>query len=230
METTISGIKQDSYSYTVFFDLDHTMIKKVSGKALAIMAIRKGYVNAGVLLKFSLQSLLYKIRLSNPRKTADEMIKWTLGMPETTMIDLCNETAEKELLPSIYNEALAEIEFHKKNYARIVILSASVTLICRKIASRIGTDEIICTSLEVKNGYLTGQANGRLCFGDEKITRLREYCSNQNINISESWYYGDSLSDLPVFLAVGSPVCINPGRRLRKTAMARGWKILNWSI
>lgn len=229
METTISNSNQDSYSYTVFLDLDHTIIKKVSGKALAIMSVRKGHVKPAVLLKISFQYLFYKIRLSNPLKTSDRMIKWTSGMSETKMIDLCNETAEKELIPSIYNEALAEIEFHKKNHARIVILSASVTHICRKIASRIGTDEIICTSLEVKNGVLTGQAKGKLCFGAEKTERLRDYCFQKNIIISESWYYGDSISDLPVFLTIGSPVCINPGRKLRKTAAARGWKVLKWS-
>jgi HAD superfamily hydrolase (TIGR01490 family) len=229
METTTSASSQGSYSYTVFLDLDRTLIKKVSGKALAILAIRKGHVKPAVLLKVSFQYLLYKIRLINPRETADGMIKRINGMPETTMIDLCNETSENELIPSIYSEALAEIEFHKKNHARIVILSASVTQICRKIASRIGIDEIICTSLEVKNGVLTGQANGRLCFGDEKIARLRDYCSNHSINISESLYYGDSIADLPVFLTIGSPVCINPGRKLRKTAAARGWKVLNWS-
>lgn len=229
MGTTISAVNHDSYRYTVFLDVDRTMIGKVSGKILAIMAIRKGLVKPRVLLKISLQYLLYKIRLRDPLTMADELIKWTDGMPEETMIDLCYETAETELFPFIYNEVISEIEFHKKNNARIVILSASLLHICKKIASRTGLDEIICTSLEVKDGFLTGQAVGNLCFGEEKIKRLREYCYVHNISLSESWYYGDSLSDLPVFLAVGSPVCINPGSKLRKTAGKREWKILNWS-
>ena len=229
MDTTISAINRDPYRYTVFFDLDRTMIGKVSGKVLALMAIRKGLIKPGVLLKISLQYFLYNISLRNPGKMADELIKWTCGMPEKTMIDLCSETAEIELFPSIYTEAISEIEFHKKNNARIVILSASLIHLCRKIAAKTGLDEIICTSLEVKDGILTGQTIGNLCFGEEKIKRLREYCSIHNISISESWYYGDSLSDLPVFLAVGSPVCINPGKKLRKTAGKREWKIQNWS-
>ena len=229
METIFSAIRPPPYSYTVFIDLDHTMIRKISGKTLALAAVRKGHVKPGVLIKISLQYLLFKLRLRDPGKTAEGMIKWTHGLHETTITELCDETADKELFPSVYSEAVAEIEFHKNNHARIVILSASIIQICRKIAAPFGIDEIICTSLEVKNGYLTGHTNGRLCFGDEKITRLREYCSGNGINISESWYYGDSLSDLPVFHAVGSPVCINPGSKLRKTAMEKGWKILGWS-
>ena len=229
METIISATNHESYRYTVFLDLDRTLIGKVSGKTLALMAVRKGLVKPRVLLKISLHYLLYKIRLRDPGKMAEELIKWTGGMPEETMIDLCYETAESELFPSIYNEAISEIEFHRKHNARIVILSASLLHICKKIAARTGLDEIICTSLEVRDGILTGQAIGNLCFGEEKIKRLREYCSFHNISISESWYYGDSLSDLPVFLAVGWPVCINPGSKLRKTAGKREWKTLNWS-
>jgi putative phosphoserine phosphatase / 1-acylglycerol-3-phosphate O-acyltransferase len=229
MEITISNINHDSYNYAVFLDLDHTMIKKVSGKVLAIMAVRKGYVRPSILLKISFQYLLYKIRLINPQRMAEGMIKWTRGIPETTIIDLSDKTAEDELFPSIYSEALAEIEFHKQNHARIIILSASINHICKKIAARIGMDDIICTSLEVHNGYLTGNTNSMLCFGNEKSAKLREYCLNHNINISESWYYGDSMADLPVFHAVGLPVCINPGRKLRKTAMENDWKILTWS-
>jgi HAD superfamily hydrolase (TIGR01490 family) len=229
METTFSAVNRYPYSYTVFIDLDHTITRKVSGKALAIMAIRRGHVKPGVLLRISFNYLLYSMKLRSPLKTADDLIKWTAGMPETLMNELCKETTWKELIPSIYSEALDEIELHKKNNARTVLLSASITPICKSIAEMIGTDQIICTTLEVKDGNLTGAADGRLCFGNEKITRLREYCSDHGINISESWYYGDSLSDLPVFLAVGSPVCINPGNRLRKTAEERGWKILGWS-
>jgi len=229
METTISGADHIAESYTIFIDLDRTVIKKVSGKSLALMAIRKGYIRPGVLLNITFKYLLFKLRLRTPQLIADDLIKWTAGMPETLMNELCDKTAEKELLPSIYNEALDEIASHKINHARIVLLSASITPICKKIADRIGADDIISTSLEVKDGNLTGRANGSLCFGEEKITRLREFCASSNINASESWYYGDSISDLPVFLAVGSPVCINPGRKLRKTAGEKGWKTLVWS-
>jgi HAD superfamily hydrolase (TIGR01490 family) len=229
METTISVVSNNSEDYTVFIDLDNTIIKKVSGKALAIMAIRKGYVRPMVLMKIVFNYLLYKMRLRTPQITADDLIKWTAGMPETLMNKLCNLTTEEELLPAIYSNALDEIAFHRKNHARIVLLSASITPVCEKFADRICADDIICTSLEVKYGNLTGRSNGRLCYGDEKITRLREFCAKYNINTSESWYYGDSISDLPVFLAVGSPVCINPGRKLRKTAGERGWKTLVWS-
>jgi HAD superfamily hydrolase (TIGR01490 family) len=229
MGTTISGANHSAKGYTVFIDLDRTIINNVSGKVLAVNAIRKGYVKLPELIKILFSYLLYKFRLTDPQNMAEKMIRWTRGMPETIFNELCNESVENTLFPSIYKQALNEIESHRRNNARIILLSASIEQICKRIASGIGIDDVISTSLEVKEGYLTGRAVDTLCFGDVKTARLRDYCSFNSINISESWYYGDSISDLPVFLAIGSPVCINPDRRLKKTALKRGWMILKWS-
>jgi HAD superfamily hydrolase (TIGR01490 family) len=229
MGNTISGVNPALKSYTVFMDLDHTIISKISGKALAVNAVRKGYVKPSELLMFLISYLLYKLRLIDPLSMSAKMIRWTRGISESTMMELCNDTTENLLFPSVYSEAIIEIESHKRKNARIVLLSASIAQVCSNIAARIGIDDVISTSLEIKDGFLTGQSNGRLCFGDEKTTRLREYCLQKSINISESLYYGDSLSDLPVFVAVGSPVCVNPDRKLKRTAHEKGWKILTWS-
>jgi HAD superfamily hydrolase (TIGR01490 family) len=215
--------------YTVFFDLDHTLISAVSGRELAYSAIRKGYLQPADIFKNAVTYFLYKIYLIDPQTMAEKMIRWTRGIPKDKIDDLCLAITESRLIPSIYKEAVLEIEFHRRNNARIVILSASVLQVCSAIAEKTCADDIICTVLESKDGYLTGAASGRLCFGDEKKERLMDYCYKNNTNISESFYYGDSISDLPVFLAAGHPVCINPDRKLKKAATERGWKILNWS-
>ena len=110
-----------------------------------------------------------------------------------------------------------------------MILSSGLYPICQEMSLSLGMDDIICSSLEVKDGYLTGRPLGRICFGQEKVVRLNEYCKNNNINPIQSWYYGDSISDLPVLSSVGIPVCVNPDKRLKKAARKRGWKVLYWN-
>lgn len=214
--------------YTVFFDLDHTLISTVSGRELACSAIRKGYVKPAEIFRNAFTYFLYKINLIDPQTMAEKMIGWTRGISDVTIDDLCSETTANRLIPSIYKEAVNEIEFHRKKNARLVILSASIFQVCNYFAEKTGADDIICTVLESKEGFLTGKTAGKLCFGEEKKERLRSYCYKNNINTSESFYYGDSISDLPVFLLVGHPVCINPSGKLKKTAVARGWKIHKW--
>ncbi|HUX94796.1 MAG TPA: HAD family phosphatase [Bacteroidales bacterium] len=226
METTISD---NRYSYTVFFDLDRTIIPKVSGRELAYVAVSNGQIKPIILVIILVNYLLYKIRLLTPQTMAEKMIGWTKNIPGVTFNELCAETTYVRLIPAIYKDALKEIEFHRDNNARIVFLSASVIQVCEKVAEKTGADDIICTELEIKDNLLTGKTSGRLCFGEEKGKRLREYCYKNNINNSESFYYGDSISDIPVFIQVGSPVCINPGYRLKKIAERNGWQTLKWS-
>jgi phosphoserine phosphatase len=97
------------------------------------------------------------------------------------------------------------------------------------VADHLKIDKIICSRLEVMNGLLTGVPEGNLCYGKEKLIRLNAYCEKNNNKLEDSWYYGDSISDLPALEAVGHPVCVNPDRQLRRKAAANGWKISRWN-
>jgi HAD superfamily hydrolase (TIGR01490 family) len=228
METIFSRDSNDSKEYIAFFDLDQTLANSISGKLLARGAFRKGFLTYRDLIKAIFLSLLFRLKLRDPSKIIDEMVSWTRGIDEDSMIKLCSEVSDDVIIPSVYKEAKSEIEFHKANNARVVILSSALTTVCRELAEHLKIDDIICSELEIKNGYLTGRPVGHICFGEEKSVRIKEYCKKHNYSQSESWYYGDSISDLPALSVVGNPVCVNPDTKLRKTAIKRGWKILNW--
>lgn len=228
METISSEIINKSRTYIAFFDLDLTLTKAISGKALAAAGYRRGLFSIRDFINAIILSLVYRFKLKDPFRIVGSMVRWVKGMNENTMNELCIEVCHTILLPSVYKEALTEIEFHKSKNARIVILSSALKGICNEMANSLKIDDIICSELEVRDGLLTGQPVGRLCFGEEKAIRLLAYCEKNNKSSSESWYYGDSISDLIALSAVGHPVCINPDARLRKTAVIRNWKILKW--
>lgn len=129
----------------------------------------------------------------------------------------------------VYEEARSEIKWHKEKNAKIVLLSSALTPVCREMVKNLKMDDIVCSDLEVVNGYLTGRPVGKLCFGKEKAVRLLSYCEKHNSTTSDAWYYGDSISDQAVLGSVGYPVCVNPDRMLKKVAIKRGWKILKWT-
>jgi HAD superfamily hydrolase (TIGR01490 family) len=216
--------------YIVFFDLDQTITKSISGKELAKGAFRKGLLTRWDLVKAIVLSLLFRFNLKGQLKIIDDMVSWVKGIPEKTIIDLCNEVFQEVLFPSVYSGARSEIEFHRSKNAKVVILSSALTPICREMAKNLKMDDILCSDLEVINGYMTGRPVGHLCFGSEKAVRLNEYCRINNYTPSDAWCYGDSISDLTALEAVGNPVCINPDRELKKTAIERGWKILTWNL
>jgi putative phosphoserine phosphatase / 1-acylglycerol-3-phosphate O-acyltransferase len=157
------------------------------------------------------------------------MVRWVKDLKEDALLDLCTEVTRNIMLPSVYEQARSEIKYHKEKNAKIVLLSSALTPVCREMAKELKMDDIVCSDLEVVNGYLTGRPVGKLCFGKEKAVRLLSYCNNYDSKTSDAWYYGDSISDLAALSAVGNPVCVNPDRMLRKNAVKRGWKILKWS-
>lgn len=230
METIFSRDSNIVKNYIAFFDLDQTITKAISGKALAREAHRKGLMTRYDLVNALYLSLVFKLKLKDPLNIIDDMVSWVEGIPEKTMGDLCLEVFRNVLLPSVYVEARSEIESHKAKNAKIVILSSALTPVCQEMAKNLSIDDIICSDLEVKNGYLAGRPRGHLCFGEEKAIRLIEYCEKNNSLPSNAWYYGDSISDLPALSSVGNPVCVNPDNKLKKTAIKKGWKILCWNI
>ncbi len=215
--------------YIAFFDLDQTITSEISGKALIRMAWRNGHISLSDIVKAFYLYILYKFSLRDPLKVINDMVASVKGRSETWLESLCAEVCREKLLPSIFSEAIDAINYHKGNNAKVVILSSALNQICRPVSEFLGMDDFICSSLEVKGGYLTGEPVGRLCFGEEKLTRFTEYCKKNTMNPSESWYYGDSFSDLPVLQSVGNPVCVNPDRKLKKEAHMRGWKVLSWN-
>jgi HAD superfamily hydrolase (TIGR01490 family) len=228
MDHTFSEGKDNTKKYIVFFDLDRTLTAEISGKAIIEMAWKKGLISVYDLIKAFYLYLLFRLSLRDPLKVIADIIGWVKGKPEAELKKLCLHVFSEVLLPSVFREAITEINLHKENDTKVFILSSTLNYICSPMSESLGLDGYISSSLEAEEGYLTGQPAGRLCYGQEKLNRLRGYCTDNNINQSNIWYYSDSISDLPALITVGNPVCVNPDRELKKEAIKRGWKILYW--
>jgi HAD superfamily hydrolase (TIGR01490 family) len=219
---------KNEMNYAAFFDLDKTLINEISGNALVRIAWKKGLISLPDLLRAFYLFLLFKLRLRDPLDIIEAMVGWVKGKTEAEMEELCRYVSGEVLLPSLYREAITEINVHKSKGAKVIILSSALNSICSIISENLGMDGYLGSSLQAKEGYLTGKPDGRICYGKEKLHRLNEYCSDNKINKDALWYYSDSISDLPVLVSVGNPVCVNPDRELAKEAIKRGWKILLW--
>src|SRR5664279_6459369 len=215
MENTFSEDKITPPQYVVFFDLDQTLADSVSGKLLAKGAFRSGLLKRSDLVNAVLLSFLFRLKLRDPLKIIDDMVGWVKGISENSLLELYSEVTGQLIIPSVYPEARAEIAYHKSKKAKVVILSSALKSVCEIIAENLNIDDIICSGLEIKNGYLTGRPLGHICFGEEKAVRLKRYCEIFNFSLSEAWYYGDSISDLHALSVVGNPVCVNPDKKLK---------------
>jgi HAD superfamily hydrolase (TIGR01490 family) len=215
-------------SYIAFFDLDNTLINSNSGKLLVMEARARGMMNLHNLIRAIWMSFLYRFNLMESEKIIAGMLQWLNGVPVAGVNLLASEVFLKKMIRTITDEARSEIIWHQERNAATVILSSALYPVCQAVAGHLNIDDIICTQLETVDGKCTGKPEGNPCFGEEKAIRLMDYCEKINSKVPDAWYYGDSISDLPVMQLVGNPVCVNPDKKLLKAAHKNNWKIYLW--
>ena len=89
---------------------------------------------------------------------------------------------------------------------------------------------MLATELQEVDGRFTGRAAGTPCFREGKVKRLEEWLADRGERLgdyAESWFYSDSINDVPLLSAVSNPVAVHPDDKLRAHATEHGWPILS---
>jgi HAD superfamily hydrolase (TIGR01490 family) len=111
----------------------------------------------------------------------------------------------------------------------LAVLSSSSQYASEPLAGHLGIPHVLCTRLQAEAGVFTGGVDGPVCFGRGKVRVAEAFAREHDVDLSASWFYTDSYSDLPMLERVGHPVAVNPDFRLRRHARARGWPVLQWT-
>jgi HAD superfamily hydrolase (TIGR01490 family) len=110
-----------------------------------------------------------------------------------------------------------------------VIITATNSFITSPIAQEFGVEHLIATEPEERDGEFTGCVVGVPCFREGKVARLESWLAQQGWgweSFSDSYFYSDSLNDLPLLKKVRHPVAVDPDETLRSYAEQHGWPIL----
>ncbi|MGB3682717.1 MAG: HAD-IB family hydrolase [Rubrobacteraceae bacterium] len=129
-------------------------------------------------------------------------------------------------LGRIYPGALERLREHKEAGHRVVLLSGALDFLLEPFKDL--ADDVLSASLEEEDGVYTGELIGAPVAGDARARMLASFARRRKLDLSKSYAYADSISDLPMMEAVGNPVAVNPDRRLEAEANERGWQIRRW--
>ena len=149
------------------------------------------------------------------------------GESEDRLRYFSEELFEDVLKPAIYPGTRELIAQSKKIGQRQIVISGALDFTIERLCQYLGIDEYAANRLEFVNGYATGRILPPVMAAATKAKWMREYAEKNDINLSESYAYSDSISDLPMLSIVGHPVAVNPDFRLKQTAMQHDWAILN---
>ena len=215
----------------VLFDLDHTLIPFDSDYEWNEFTITLGWrdgvefrrLNTGFFEQYKAGTL----DLHEYVRFATQAIREQGAINSIAANELFMGAVVKK---GITKQALELVRGHQQAGDEVVIVTATNEFVTRPIADAFGVKELIAVELERDaQGQLTGEIKGTPSFREGKVVRVTEWLATRGLDWDgvETWFYSDSMNDLPLLDKATYPVATNPDDRLRALAKARGWRILD---
>jgi len=213
------------------FDLDNTLLTSDSDFEWAQFLIEQRVLDREVYEARNLEFYeQYKAGTLDIHKFLDFQLK-PLSRHSRIQLDVWhNEFMAKIILPLIAPGAHELINKHMLEGDLCIIITATNRFVTAPIAKALGVNNLIATEPEQKNGEFTGQVSGTPCFREGKITRLENWLDKHNLtwlSFLESWFYSDSLNDMPLLNRVTRPVAVDPDTTLKSYAEKKSWPIIS---
>jgi HAD superfamily hydrolase (TIGR01490 family) len=214
-----------------FFDLDKTIIAKSSTLAFSREFYAGGLINRRSVLRSAYAQFVYLVGGADHdqmEKMREFLSQMCTGWPVQSVREIVADTLHNIVDPLVYDEAVSLIEEHHLAGRDVIIVSASGTEVVEPIGQMLGADAVIATQLEVVDGKYTGQID-HYVYAENKALAMQELAATKGYDLSQSYAYSDSITDLHMLEIVGHPFAVNPDKELRKKATANGWPVLVFS-
>jgi HAD superfamily hydrolase (TIGR01490 family) len=213
---------------TAFFDLDKTLLPVNSGALWMKRERRLGRISFLQLVQGTFYLLAYKFGVIDMEKVMVKALRTVRGLPEETVRAWTRDWFREEVVPHVAPGARAVLDDHRGRGHPLVLLTSSSPYESEIASEHFGLDAYISTRYEVADGRFTGDVVRPVCYGQGKVTLAEVYARENDVDLDASFFYTDSLSDLPMLERVGHPRVVHPDPRLGRLARRRGWVILDW--
>jgi HAD superfamily hydrolase (TIGR01490 family) len=214
----------------VFFDLDRTLMAGSSGFHWARAARRAGLTTRRRLAKDALDNVRFRLKGSTDEATREvrDRVGEFLEGRRVRELERLSAMVLAGVLPRLYPRMLEVAYEHQDAGRPVYIVTAATQGTADMLAHVLFFDGAAGSKLEERDGLYTGRFDGPFCYGEGKPVRMRELAAERGIDLSESWAYSDSASDLPMLRAVGHPVAVNPDAELAQVAREEGWDVMTF--
>ena len=215
----------------VLFDLDNTLLSGDSDFEWAQFLIERGVLDREVYEARN-QTFYdqYKAGTLDIHEFLDFQLK-PLARHPRAQLDAWHDQFMREKIQPIINPKARDLVNKALREADLVaIITATNSFVTMPIARAFGVEHLIATEPERNGGEFTGKVDGAPCFREGKIVRLDAWLEQRGVGwegVQESWFYSDSLNDLPLLERVGHPVAVDPDPTLRAHAEKLGWPVIS---
>ena len=213
------------------FDLDNTLLSGDSDFEWAQFLITKGVLDPEVHAmeneRFYAQ---YKAGTLDIHEFLDFQLHPLARHPRAQLDAWHAEFMETSIRPIISDKARELVNGHLNNGDLCALVTATNSFVVGPICREFGISHLISTISAQKDGQFTGKPRGTPSFREGKIVRVESWLESLGFwwsNFDQSYFYSDSLNDLPLLSHVSNPVAVDPDKTLLKHANDAGWTVLH---
>ena len=214
-----------------FFDLDGTLIPGSANIPLSIAAFRRGWVPPRDLLRdawFGVHFLLKGASDDRAGAVRDRILRAVAGHKVDDVVGLGDDFIT-QVAHSVTDEARELLDLQAAAGRDRFVVSATSQEIVSMLAEEIGIEGALGTRSRVVDGRYTGDLDGPFCYGAGKVEAIEQLAAERGYDLSASYAFSDSMSDLPMLERVGHPVVVNPDGKMRDEAVRRGWPVIEFT-
>lgn len=215
----------------VFFDLDRTLLGGASGPVISaeLRAV-------GLLPERSIpgEGLIYQL-FNTIGETWPSMLavrqaaRGANGWP-VAGVRQAGAAAAVHLAEQIQPYARILIDHHQAEGRRVVMATTTPHDVVEPLADVLGLDGVVATRYGVSDGCYDGTIDGHFVWGRGKLRAVRQWATDNDVRLRDSWGYSDSFYDYPLLAAVGHPTAVNPDPRMMAVAAVRRWPVLHLDV
>ena len=217
--------------HLALFDLDNTLLAGDSDYEWTQHLLSKGILDRET---FEARNQEFYEQYKAGRLNIVEFLDFQLqSLARNSRADLeawHDEFMAERILPILGPKSRELVKRHQDAGDLCAVVTATNSFVTGPICRELGIDHLIATIAAQENGQFTGKPRGMPSFREGKIARVESWLESIGLwwsSFERSWFYSDSLNDLPLLSMVSDPVAVDPDDTLHAHATNEGWKIMS---
>lgn len=210
------------------FDLDNTLLNGDSDHAWGEFLVRQGIVDPVVYKNSNDQFYADYQRgeldiFAYLEFALEPLTRFTMA----ELQQLHQKFMTDSVAPMMQPKAFDLLAQHRQKGHHLLIITATNHFVTAPIGAALQVDDLLATNPEIKDNRYTGKVAGTPCYQHGKVARLETWLQENNESLSGSYFYSDSINDLPLLERVDNPYAVDPCASLREIAEQKQWPIIS---
>ncbi len=208
------------------FDIDGTLLARNTAPLYMNHLRRTGQARRRDVARTLYYLFWYKLGLLDVRSALEVSMAFVRGKDEAAMVADCVGWYGEAVRPYVFPGMAAQVAAHREAGHVLALLTSATRYLAEPLGADLGIEHHLVTQLVVRDGRFTGEVVQPVCYGRGKVYWAERFAAEHGVDLAASFFYTDSITDLPLLDRVGHPRVVHPDPRLRRLAQRRGWQVL----